>query len=145
MKSLLDNIESRIDPFDFDVFTPYMNSNLLKHTQRCQVSSSTHVTVIVRKVFILLVCMSTLWWFDFARRFCTGRWCRWTSTVSRAFITTVAAAARRLPVSRSSTTCWRWPRAPGASSCYRLAISRVTCPPSWRPPNLGYAPRTCVN
>ena len=65
MKSLLDSIESRIDPFDFDVFTPYMNSNLLKHTQRCQASSSTDVTVIVRKFFILLVCMSTLWWLWF--------------------------------------------------------------------------------
>ena len=30
-------LESKIDPFDLDVFSPYIQANLNKHVQRCQV------------------------------------------------------------------------------------------------------------
>ncbi|XP_070542511.1 conserved oligomeric Golgi complex subunit 1-like isoform X2 [Ptychodera flava] len=37
VQNLTESLESRIDPFDLDVFTPHMQSNLSRHTMRCAV------------------------------------------------------------------------------------------------------------
>ncbi|CAH1796613.1 unnamed protein product [Owenia fusiformis] len=34
---IVDKLESKVDPFDLDVFSPYMQSHLYKHIQRCSV------------------------------------------------------------------------------------------------------------
>ncbi|XP_077988897.1 conserved oligomeric Golgi complex subunit 1-like [Glandiceps talaboti] len=37
VQQLIDDFESYIDPFDLDVFTPHLQSNLTRHTMRCAV------------------------------------------------------------------------------------------------------------
>ena len=38
MQGIISKLEERVDPFDLDVFTPYMQSNLSKLAQRSSVS-----------------------------------------------------------------------------------------------------------
>ncbi|XP_055956270.1 conserved oligomeric Golgi complex subunit 1 [Patella vulgata] len=42
VESIIERLEDIIDPFDLNVFTPYISSNLLKHTQRCAVIFGAH-------------------------------------------------------------------------------------------------------
>lgn len=37
---IVEGLEEHVDPFDLDVFSPYMQANLMKATQRSAVSSS---------------------------------------------------------------------------------------------------------
>lgn len=41
-EQLVDALENRVDPFDLDVFSPYMATNLNRQLQRCGVWSITH-------------------------------------------------------------------------------------------------------
>jgi len=34
MRQITDKLESRVDPFDLDVFSPYIQSHLTRQTQR---------------------------------------------------------------------------------------------------------------
>lgn len=35
---MIDRLEEQVDPFDLDVFSPYIQANLIKQAQRCSVS-----------------------------------------------------------------------------------------------------------
>ena len=39
IQAVIDQLESYIDPFDLDVFAPYMRDHLARHTQRANVSA----------------------------------------------------------------------------------------------------------
>jgi hypothetical protein len=39
VERIIDELEGMVDPFDLDVFTPYMKNHLTRQTQRCHVSS----------------------------------------------------------------------------------------------------------
>ena len=39
MDRMIDTLEGYVDPFDLDVFSPFIQTTLSKHTHRCAVST----------------------------------------------------------------------------------------------------------